>query len=89
MFHFRALANKNVRAIDSSFHCVLSRTNCCEEEESNAVKRYESLSTPFELRWSSGMEAERVQCGEAGSGAGSGLALEWPGEEGREGRMGG
>ena len=27
--------------------------------------------------------------GEAASAAGSGLALKWPGEEGREGRMGG
>ena len=81
MLHFRALANKNVGAIDSSFHCVLSRTNYYKDEESNGVKCYESLSTPFELRWSSGMEA--------GSGAGSGLKLEWPGEEGCEGRMGG
>ena len=35
------------------------------------------------------MEPERVQCWEAGSAAGLGLAFDWPGEEGREGRMGG
>ena len=49
----------------------------------------ETATAPFELRGSSGMEAQRIQLGARDHRIGSGLASDWPGEEGVRGGDGG